>query len=176
MPILIITVIILIFPFFPSVYFYLKKDEKTCGFDVKIFGIKVFSLAATWQNDGIYVKKTFKKPYYLRFSWPVNMRGKIKTFKKIGILSLNSTMNIGLSDGEFSKVLAVSTVDNVQIALFNALKTQKPFLKLQHAINVYEDSDIFDAAVKMKTVFNIVDILTVLFYYLTEKIYYGISK
>ena len=78
--------LVLIFPFFPSIYLYLKKDEKSAGFLVKLFGIKVFYVIATLKNNGLYVQKTFKKPYLVKFSLPKNVRGNFKKIKKIGIL------------------------------------------------------------------------------------------
>jgi len=168
--------LVLIFPFFPSVYFYLKKDEKSAGFFVKIFGIKVFCVNATLKNNGLYVKKTLKKPYFLRFSLPTNVQGNIKKIKKIGILSINSVFKIGLGENDVSGFLGVSMLQNVQIAVFNAIKTDKPHLKIKNEINVYDNSTVFDLSVKIKAVFNVIDVLTVLFYILTEKIHYGITK
>ena len=178
MPILIALSIslVLIFPFFPSIYLYLKKDEKSAGFSVKLFGIKVFYVTATLKNNGLYVKKTFKKPYLVKFSLPKNVRGNIKKIKKIGILSINSAFNIGLGENDLSVFLGVSVIQNAQIAAFSALKTDKPHLKLKNQINVYDNSTVFDVAIKVKAVFNMIDVLTVLFYNLTEKIHYGITK
>lgn len=175
-PILISVIFILIFPFFPSICLYLNKDEKSAGFFVKIFGIKVFYVMAILKNNGLYVKKTFKKTYLVKLSVPTNIRGNIKKIKKIGILSVNSAFNIGLKENDLSGFLAVSTLQNVQIAVFNAVKTNKPHIKLKNEINVYENSNIFDLSLKIKTIFNLIDVLTVLFYNLTEKIYYGITK
>lgn len=178
MPILItLTVsLLLIFPFFPSVYFYLKKDEKSAGVFVKIFGIKVFCVNATLNNNGLYVKKTFKKPYSAKLSFPKSMRGNIEKIKKIGILSVDSVFKIGLKDNDFYGLLGVSVLQNVHTAVFNALKADKPHLKLKNEINLYDNSTVFDAALKVKAVFNVIDVLAVLFYNLTEKIHYGIAK
>ena len=178
MPILIALSIslVLIFPFFPSIYLYLKKDEKSAGFLVKLLGIKVFYVTATLKNNGLYVKKTFKKPYLVKFSLPKNVRGNIKKVKKIGILSVNSVIKIGLGENDISAFLGVSILQNAEIAVFNALKTDKPHLKLKNEINVYDNSKVFDLSFKIKAVFNVIDVLTVLFYNLTEKIHYGITK
>lgn len=175
-PILIAVIFILVFPFFPSICLYLNKDDKSAEFFVKIFGIKVFYAAAMVKNNGLYVKKTFKKPYLVKLSVPTNIRGNIKKIKKIGILSVDAAFNIGLGENDLSGFLAVSTLQNVQIAVFNALKTDKPHLKLKNEINVYDNSDAFNAVIKIKTIFNLIDVLTVLFYNLTEKIHYGITK
>ena len=107
---------------------------------------------------------------------PTNIRGNIKKIKKIGILSVNSAFNIGLGENYFSGILAVSMLQNVQIAVFNALKTDKPHLKLKNEINVYDNTNIFDMVIKVKAVFNLIDVITVLFYNLTEKIHYEITK
>ena len=176
MPILLAIIVVLIFPFFPSIYLYLKKDDKSAGFLVKIFGIKVFYVTAMLKNNGLYVKKTFKKPYFVKFSVPTNMRGNIKKIKKIGILSINSAFKIGLGENDISAFLGVSIIQNAQIVAFNALKTDKPHLKLKNQINIYDNSTVFDVAIKVKAVFNMIDVLTVLFYNLTEKIHYGITK
>ena len=168
--------LVLIFPFFPSIYLYLKKDEKSAGFLVKLFGIKVFYVTATLKNNGLYVKKTFKKPYLIKFSLPKNVRGNIKKVKKIGILSVNAVIKIGLGENDVSSFLGVSILQNAEMAVFNALKTDKPHLKLKNEINVYDNSNVFDLSLKIKAVFNVIDVLTVLFYNLTEKIHYGITK
>ena len=168
--------LVLIFPFFPSIYLYLKKDEKSAGFLVKLLGIKVFYVTATLKNNGLYVKKTFKKPYLIKFSLPKNVRGNIKKVKKIGILSVNAVIKIGLGENDVSSFLGVSILQNAEMAVFNALKTDKPHLKLKNEINVYDNSNVFDLSLKIKAVFNVIDVLTVLFYNLTEKIHYGITK
>ena len=176
MPVLITVIAVLIFPFFPLMCLSWDKDKKTVIFYIKIFGIKIYSVILTVTNNGVLIKKLLKKPYYFKFSLPKNGIKLPSGIKKIGILSINSKLSLGIKENVISVCSTVFALKMAETLLFNFIKTEKPFLKINNEINIFENTDIFNAELRLKTVLNLIDVLTILFNILTEKIYYAISK
>ncbi len=176
MPIVIIAVILLIFPFFVSIYFSVQKTEKTLRFAITVFGITVFRFNAALFGSGIFVNRTFKKPYKLEFT-PV-FDGKMIKFPKlkgVSVLSVRGVSRVGFED-DFFITLYMSALFFAENAIFRAFNIKKPHLQIKNDLNLYQDKNIFDVFLRLNVVFNSVDIIYILINFLSEKIRYAIGR
>ena len=180
MPIVIFAVIILIFPFFVSFYASVQKNEKTLRFAITAFGITIFKFNAAFFKGEIYVNKSFKKPYKLKFApdfSPKTMR-KIMLFpkiNKISVLSIRVLTRVGFDDNFFIPYAAVA-INNFENAFFNCLTSKRPHLKIRNDLSFYQGKDMFEVFLRIRSVFNLADIIHILIGILSEKIYYAIGK
>ena len=157
-----IAVFILIFPLFFSVYAAFSLKEKTAKIIVALFGVKVFQYNA--RIDFSSVLKSFGSK---------NMLTKLP---KISVLSVNGVVNTGIIDDIFVPVIAVSALSTVKNAVFRVLRENKPHLKLTCDINAYCGESILDVFLRVKVLFNLIDVIKYLFQILSEKLYNVIAK
>lgn len=175
MPIVIIAVIVLAFPFFISFYISIQKEEKTLRFAITVFGITVFRLNAAIFGYEIHVNRTFKKPYKLKFA-PDFSQKMIKFPKiKISILSVRLLTRAGFNDNFFVP-LYITAFNTIENAFFRALQTVKPHVKVTNELSFYQNNNMFDVFLRIKAVINLIDIIFMLVSILSEKVQYAIGK
>lgn len=173
---IIIAVCVLIFPFFVSFYVSVQKQEKTAKFAVAIFGIVVFKLNAKLEGYRLYIVKSFKKPYFVSMTAPFDRRKPLIKLPKISVLSVNSLIKAGVYGDIFVPFIFISAFDAVKNSVFSAINANKPYLRLNCDINVYQDSDSFAAFLCVKTAINPVDVIIYIISIISEKLYHAIGK
>lgn len=176
MSIIVIAIFILIFPFFVSIYFSAQKNEKTIRFAITVFGKTVFRLNAAIFGSEIFVNRTFKKPYKLKFT-PF-FRGKMMKFpkiKKISVLSVRVLTRVGFKDNFFIPFY-MNSLNFAENAVFKAFENAKPYLKIKNDLNLYQDKNVLDVFLRVNTVFNLVDIIRIFINILSEKISYAFGR
>ena len=165
-----------IFPLFSAVYISFDKRDRLFKFAFSLFGITVFKYNAIINACGFTVKKTFKKPYSVVWA---DLIGKpsftgVSVLKHISVLSVDLKADIGL-DGT-SALMLISSVNIAAIALSGIIGTLKPSAEINDELNVYCDSTALHAFLRVKTVFNLLDILTIFTLKIWGKIKYAIGK
>lgn len=171
-----IVISILIFPFFSSVYLSAKWQEKTACITISIFGISLYKINTKLVGTQVTVKKTFRKPYRTGLLPSLNFRGKMPKIKNINVLSVETILNIGINADAFASLALIFSLNVANIPVCAALNAYKPFLKLKNNINIYEDVNVLDAYLRLKTVFNLIDVIMIIVGILSEKIYNAIGK
>lgn len=157
-----IAVFILIFPLFCSVYGAVSVKQKTAKIAIALFGIVVF-----------------KYNIRLKFSSLLKSFGgnnPLTKIPKISVLSVNSIINTGIKDDVFLPVIAISAFATAKNTIFNVLHENKPYLKLNCDVNVYNGESVLDVFLRVKVVFNLVDAIKYLFQILSEKLINVIGK
>ncbi len=156
-----VAVITAIFPLFLTVYISADKNDKSFKLAFSLFGITLFRYNAIISGFTWRVKKTFKKPY------SVNLYDLLKKpaftgvnkLQKIGVLSVELITDIGASEASF--VAAISSINIAETVIFGIIKSLKPNVKINNELNVYYNSEVLRVILRVKAVFNILDLLTV---------------
>lgn len=157
-----IAVFILTFPLFCSVYGAVYLKQKKAKIAVALFGIVVFKYNARLSFSSLLKSFGGNNP--------------LTKIPKISVLSVKSIINTGIKDDVFLPVMAISAFATAKNTIFNVLHENKPYLKLNCDVNVYNGESILDIFLRVKAVFNLVDVVKYLFQILSEKLRNVIRK
>lgn len=171
-----VIVFIAVFPVFSSVCLNVNMYGKTAGFSLYLFGIPVYSINVKLDGNRIQVKKTFKKPYLLSLSPSVAFKAKMPVIKNISVLSVKITSDIGIKGDIFLPITIIFALDAAKYAVFGAIKSYRPHIRLCNDINVFDGKSVLRAYIRVKTVFNLIDVAAIVIGAFLEKIRYAIAK
>lgn len=171
-----ICVAILIFPLFTTLYFTVKWREKTAFITITLFGFNLFKFNLAFIGNKIYIKKTFKRPYRIGLSSLSPLGAKMPKFLKFNVLSINILSNVSLDYNAFVQLTAISAVETLKNSVFNVIQAIKPYIKIKNDVNLYDKPFDLEVFLRVKAVFNAIDLIAFFIGKIMEKIHYAIGK
>ncbi|GEM_PF-2760980 len=171
-----VAIVIAIFPLLSAVYVSVDKNDKSFKLTFSLFGITLFKYNAVISAFGFKVKKTFKKPYSREWADVIKKpqaMGAIK-LSRISVLSIETIADIGLN--ETSALMLVSAANVAKTAIYGIIQALKPNVKIADDLNVYYNSAALRVFLRVKTVFNILDLFSIFILHLWENFNYAIGK
>ena len=171
-----VAAIIAVFPLLSAVYISVDKNDKSFKIAFSLFGITLFKYNAVINAFGFTVKKTIKKPYSRAWADVIKKPQTKSAIKlnRISVLSVDVKSDIGLN--ETSALMLVSAANIVKTAIYGVIRTLKPNVKITDDLNVYYNSTELRVFLRVKTVFNLLDLFSILILHLWGKFNYAIGK
>ena len=166
-------VLVLSLPIFANIYIAFDKDKKALKAEIFLFKISVFKFNLIVKGVNFYIKRSFKRPYIVTISPQFKKPKFMPKIRHISVIFAETFYNFGINDEIFTPLFIISAINTVQNETAEIIRFYKPNLRQNHIINVYFGERGVAVYFHLKTVFNLLDVLFNLFYYLSEKIHYA---
>lgn len=170
-----VAALIAVFPLFSTVYVAVDKNDKSCKFRLSLFGITVFKYLIIADGFTFRIQKSFKKPYSVNL---YDFFGKtdynsVKRLKNISVLAVDLKTDAGANDTtDFALISAIYAAINL---IFCTVKANAN-VKTHSTLNLYYGVSGFCTVMRIKTVFNLLDLLTIFLLNFWGKLKYAIGK
>ncbi len=137
-----------------------KSNKKEIFFCVKLFWLfTIIKGTLHFTNEGIIIYFR-KKTKVITYGSLLNVGEKIKPLKDYHVLSFDSLIEIGYIDDLLIECLCLTKILNYFTNLItHYLLVNKPFIKLNNQINVYEGDKRLNVYIKTKSIINVVTVL-----------------
>lgn len=147
--------IVLFFPFSVNIYaIYLNKVKKLC-FSLHLYRIiALFGGYIVPSNDGFILHYSKYKAKIIPYKSILSINKTIEPVKDFHVLNFNSLIEIG-QDNVLKSMEIAFTINYVLSLITSYYKVNKPYLKINNNVCVYENEEKLNIYLNTKIIFNL---------------------
>lgn len=160
-------------PIFANIYIAFDKDKKAVKAEIFLFKISVFKFNLMIKGLKFYIKQSFKKPYIVTISPKFKKPKFIPKIRHISVFSAYAVYNFGIKEENFTPLFILSAINTIHNKTAEIFSYYKPNLQHGYTMNIYLGESDVAVFLRLKTVFNLLDIIYNIFIFLSEKILYA---
>ena len=173
---LILGIIIVIFPLLLNVDTLLSKENSKIYFVIKIYFIKLIAGYIQKTIDGVAIHYSNKKALLIKNYELLGLGKKFEPFKDYHLKTLKISLDVGNNEKNINRSICVFIINYILCTTEKILLVKKNYINFKYKINVFEKSNILNAYLNTKVLFNLLTVLISIIKILGEKITYVIKR